>query len=172
MDRSPMDAKTRLGAEIRRVRELRPKISRQQVADEAGVATGTMRAAESGASIDHTYRVVVEALARLGRTIDLDTLLGPDQVPIGMRPVNRDDGSEGASSEGLSQVDLTVRLVESTLEASPLDERRALATNIWLLIRGRDAELARRLNAPWDSPPPPTDAHPDGLREGGTVLGR
>lgn len=172
MDRSTRDAKVRLGAEIRRVRELRPKISRQQVADEAVMATGTIRAAENGASIDHTYRVLVEALARLGRTIDLDALLGPDQVPIGMRPVSWEDGPAAASSEGLSQVDLTVRLVESTLEASPPDERRALSTNIWLLIRGRDVELARRLNAPLDSPPPPADTHPEGGSEGGTVLSR
>jgi transcriptional regulator with XRE-family HTH domain len=167
-----MDAKARLGAEIRRVRELRPKISRQQVADEAVMATGTIRAAENGASIDYTYRVLVEVLARLGRPIDLDALLGPDQVPIGMRPVSWDDGSTAASSEGLSQVDLTVRLVESTLEASPPDERRALSTNLWLLIRGRDAELARRLSAPWDSPPPPADAHPEGGCEGETLFGR
>ena len=142
MDASPKDQKVRLGAEIRRVRELRPKISRQRVADEAQVAEGTVRAVERGASIDHSTQRVVDALARLGRPVH--ALDEPDKAD------DRGQAGEPPRSEstaGMSDVDLTVRLVESLLKASPPDERSALETNIWLLIRGRNAELIERLAA-------------------------
>jgi hypothetical protein len=146
MDESPKDQKVLLGAEIRRVRELRPKISRQRVADEAQVAEGTVRAVERGAAIDHSTQRVIEALGRLGRQVQMDAD-GADRSgergPAGEAP--RD------TTAGMSDVDLTVRLVESLLNASPPDERNALETNIWLLIRGRHTELIERLSvAPTD----------------------
>ncbi|WP_460626341.1 hypothetical protein [Intrasporangium mesophilum] len=158
-----MDRRVRLGAEIRRVRELRPKISRHRVADEANIAEGTVRAAERGSSTDHSRRQVMDALARLGRPVDAEAFGEPASVP-GRRaqPVSRDEGARGGTSEGLSQVDLTVRLVESTLNASPPDERLALSGNIWLLVRGRDAELVRRLSATSDGPDAAGDAESDG----------
>jgi hypothetical protein len=141
MDASPKDQKVRLGAEIRRVRELRPKISRQRVADEAQVAEGTVRAVERGASIDHSTQRVIDALTRLGRPVHaLDEPDEPDRGPEVEPP-------RSETTAGMSDVDLTVRLVESLLKASPPDERSALETNIWLLIRGRNAELIERLSA-------------------------
>jgi hypothetical protein len=142
MDEATKGEKVRLGAEIRRVRELRPKISRQRVADEAQIAEGTVRAVERGASIDHSTRRVMDALARLGRPVE----------PAGDEDASRSAAGAPAdrvrteSTEGLSEVELTVRLVESTLKASPPDERNALESNIWLLIRGRNAELIERLS--------------------------
>ena len=143
MDEATKGEKVRLGAEIRRVRELRPKISRQRVADEAQIAEGTVRAVERGASIDHSTRRVMDALARLGRPVE----------PVGEEDASRSGAGAAAdrvrteSTEGLSEVELTVRLVESTLKASPPDERNALESNIWLLIRGRNAELIERLSS-------------------------
>jgi transcriptional regulator with XRE-family HTH domain len=153
VDESTRERRERLGAEIRRVREMRPKISRQRVADEANIAEGTVRAVERGASTDHSVRLVMDALARLGRPVDSDAFGGPAPLP-GHRPqpVSRDEGARGGTSEGLNQVDLTVRLVESTLRASPPDERHALSGYIWLLVRGREAELVKRLSATPDGP--------------------
>ncbi len=142
MDEATKDEKVRLGAEIRRVRELRPKISRQRVADEAQVAEGTVRAVERGASIDHSTRRVMEALARLGRPVEPTP---PDEPGKGSS--ERPDHARTPSTEDLNEVELTVRLVESTLNASPPEERNMLESNIWLLIRGRNAELIERLTA-------------------------
>ncbi|MGW5238605.1 hypothetical protein ACWEOW_06705 [Monashia sp. NPDC004114] len=171
MDETSMDRRVRLGAEIRRVRELRPKISRHRVADEANIAEGTVRAAERGSSTDHSRRQVLDALARLGRPVDAEafgepaSVLGNRAQPVGRDDGARDEGARGGTSEGLSQVDLTVRLVESTLNASPPDERLALSGNIWLLVRGRDAELVRRLSATSDGPDTAGDAESDGGTE-------
>ncbi|GAB3052744.1 hypothetical protein GCM10027053_11120 [Intrasporangium mesophilum] len=143
MDEATKDEKARLGAEIRRVRERRPKISRQRVADEAQVAEGTVRAVERGASIDHSTRRVMEALARLGRPVEPTPADDTAANGAGEGP----DHARRVSTEGLNEVELTVRLVESTLNASPPEERNVLESNIWLLIRGRNAELIERLSA-------------------------
>src|SRR5206468_1941993 len=143
MDATPKDQKVRLGAEIRRVRELRPKISRQRVADEAQVAEGTVRAVERGASIDHSTRRVMDALARLGRPVDLEVEEHEQSPDIGVAG----DRPRGETTADLSDVDLMVRLVESALKAAPPDERSSMQSNIWLLIRGRNAELIDRLSA-------------------------
>ncbi len=153
MDGSTREDKIRLGAEIRRVRERRPKISRQRVADEAEIAEGTVRAAERGASTDHSRQQVLAALARLGRQVDVDAIIpSKPEPPYGGQRGSGEGGPRGGSTEGLSQIDLTVRLVESTLKASPPDERRALSGNIWLLVRGRNAELVERLRATSNGP--------------------
>ena len=147
MDALTKEQKVQLGAEIRRVRELRPKISRQRVADEAQVAEGTVRAVERGASIDHSTGRVLDALARLGRTVD-STFTDPGHAEDADDAV--DTGRPLGSTAGLSDVDLTVRLVEILLKASPPEERSALESNIWLLVRGRNAELIERLSASTD----------------------
>jgi hypothetical protein len=144
MDEESKNDKVRLGAEIRRVRELRPKISRQRVADEAQIAEGTVRAVERGASIDHSARKVMDALARLGRPVEPETEEDSPRSTSGAAGA----GARAESTEGLNEVELTVRLVESTLNASPAEERNALESNIWLLIRGRNAELIERLSTP------------------------
>jgi len=144
MEALTKDQKVQLGAEIRRVRELRPKISRQRVADEAQVAEGTVRAVERGASIDHSTGRVMDALARLGRPVELPF----KDVPLEEADDELVDQVRASSSAGMSDIDLTVRLVEILLKASPPDERSALESNIWLLVRGRNAELIQRLSSP------------------------
>jgi len=143
MEALTKDQKVQLGAEIRRVRELRPKISRQRVADEAQVAEGTVRAVERGASIDHSTGRVMDALARLGRPVDLPF----KDVPHEEADDELVDEVRAASSAGMSDIDLTVRLVEILLKASPPDERSVLESNIWLLVRGRNTELIQRLSS-------------------------
>ena len=143
MDALTKEQKVQLGAEIRRVRELRPKISRQRVADEAQVAEGTVRAVERGVSIDHSTGRVLDALARLGRSVDA-AFTDPGRTEVVEEVV---DAARASSTAALSDVDLTVRLVEVLLKASPPEERSVLESNIWLLIRGRNAELIERLSA-------------------------
>jgi DNA-directed RNA polymerase specialized sigma24 family protein len=85
----------------------------------------------------------MDALARLGRQVEP----APAEDPAGDGANERPEQARSASTEGLNEVELTVRLVESTLNAAPPEERNALESNIWLLIRGRNTELIERLGA-------------------------
>ncbi|MFD1055048.1 helix-turn-helix domain-containing protein [Terrabacter terrigena] len=124
--------KTDLGNEIRRVREMRPLISIDRLAQEAGIAPNTVASVEQGHGRDNSARKILEALGRLGRPVTIaDTA---PQSPVAEREASVPDGIQSTGD-----------LIVAILRAAPPEEREQLQSNIWLLVRGRNEELIERL---------------------------
>lgn len=119
------------GAEIRRLRTERPKISQERLAEEAGIAPNTLASVERGQATDDSLTRVIQAMGRLGRPVEVvfpEAEVAPVEVP------------------DRKAVDIIGDLVTAILRAAPPEEVAELETNIWLLVRGRSDELIARLN--------------------------
>jgi hypothetical protein len=131
------DQKVQLGAEIRRVREMKPRISRQAIVDasESTLSENTVLAVERGEAIDSSFEKVLAAMRRLGR--DVQVVAADAEQPVGASdsPWEMPDSSQ-----------LVGDLVAAILRAAPAEERENLRRNIWLLVRGQHAELIERLS--------------------------
>jgi hypothetical protein len=122
LDPLSREDKARLGVEIRRARERKPRISRMALvrASESTLSENTVLAVERGDAIDSSFERVIAALRSLGRDVHASIDSAPDDEAV-------------------------VQLVAAVLRAAPEEERGALARNIWLLVRGQHDELMDRL---------------------------
>lgn len=117
------------GREIERVRTLPPKITVERIAEEAGIAPNTVSAVQRGEAVEGSLEKVVAAMARLGRPVEVVSEPAPQSVDYTPHPA-----------------ELMGDLVTTLLRATPPEEYEELERNLWLLLRGRHAELRSRLS--------------------------
>lgn len=129
------DQKVQIGAEIRRVREAKPRISRQAIADasDATLSENTVLAVERGEAIESSIDRVITALAKLGRPVEIV----PADLP--------EDASAGPGGGAPDASQLVGDLVAAVLRAAPPEVREELRQNVWLLVRGQNEQLIERL---------------------------
>lgn len=145
MDGMTHSQKVQLGAEIRRVRTTRPKISRARLAMEAGIAENTAAAVEGGVAQLDSVRAVLDALGRLGRPVEIvpGDSAGRESGPAQDAPVQVSGTDPPVPTDPNGAI---VALVAEVLRIAQPDEREEIKTNLWLLLRGRHAELIERLS--------------------------
>lgn len=124
--------KVQLGEEITRIRNIKPRISQEQLATEADVAPNTVASVERGTAQEGKIKAVLDALERLGRPVQIVSADESQREPE--QPV------QGDPLQGIAD------LIVAMLRMAPTDEREELQTNIWMLLRGRNDELAARLS--------------------------
>lgn len=128
------EQKVQLGAEIQRVRETKPKISRKALvqASEMTLSENTVIAVERGEGSDGSVEKVLTALAALGRAVEIAPAV--EEAAVTELPLPT------------SSSQMVADLVLATLVNAPPGEREELRRNIWLLLRGRHRELIERLS--------------------------
>lgn len=123
--------KAQIGEEIVRVRNIRPVISQEKVAEAAGISPNTVASVERGTARVIKVQAVLEALAQLGRPVQVVDAAERDATPA---PVPEDP------IEGLADV------IVGMLRIAPAEERQWLQDNLWMLLTGKHEELAARLS--------------------------
>lgn len=124
--------KVQIGEEITRVRNIKPRISLERLATAADVAPNTVASVERGHAQDGKVKAVLDALERLGRPVNVVSADESQREPEHTLP---NDPLAGIAD-----------LILAMLRMAPDDEREELKENIWLLLRGRNEELAARLS--------------------------
>jgi len=125
-----MDAETlqAFGKEIKRLREVRPRITIRQVAEAAQVAPNTVSAVQAGTGVDDSLEKVLRAMETLGRPV---TLAWPERT-VEAKPYPH-------------PADVIGDLVKSILRAAPPDEATQLEADIWAIVRNRPEQICERL---------------------------
>lgn len=123
--------KAQIGEEIVRVRNIRPVISQEKVAEAAGISPNTVASVERGTARVIKVQAVLEALAHLGRPVQVVDAAERDATPaqVPEDPI-----------EGLADV------IVGMLRIAPAEERQWLQDNLWMLLTGKHEELAARLS--------------------------
>lgn len=113
-----------IGAEIARIRKLRPRITVSELADAAELAPNTVGAVIRGVSNDESVGRVLAALKDLGRPVEVVAA-----------------SQETSLEVGRASAQLMADLVRTFLNSAPPEEAQEMERRIWLVLRGKLDEL-------------------------------
>lgn len=128
--------RTSLGAEIARIRSIRPRITVEDLANAASVAPNTIVAAQRGRASDDSYGKILAAFETLGRPVEIVT-------PADVAP-------EGAA---VHRSKLLLDVLTVTLRNLDQQQYEQFERAIWAVVRNQHEQMMAGLGQHADTAP-------------------